>query len=239
MNYRDNVHTGLFSNRALMILKAAVDSACSKAQYRKRRVLDAIGKPERAPNNEIVFKTGGDKSENEFKWCGLAEMNETQVRKFVAKCMKDLITWLWRHHYNLTWARDSQDKMPITFERFNADLRDVKVHEYYFVYDVMSGRDVRKKYPESLTAELRGVENDQVITSMNECADREVEKLVAEFKNTDNDITQAFNNSYNDIFRKRNDARAVNRKNLREKIRVLMDKFGTRPLMTKTLDELC
>lgn len=239
MNYKDNIHTGLFSDRALLILNAALELIHGKSQYRKRRLLDVIGKPCRAPNNEIVFKVGGEKSENEFRWCGAQEMSEAQIKKFVAKCMKDFVTWLNRHRYTFTWARDSSENMSTIFNRFTTDAFGIQVWEYYFVYDVMSGRDVRKKYPENAAAELRGVENDQVITSMNECADRETEKLVAEYKTKDDDLVTAFNNEYSALIKKRNEAREANRKNLEEKIRGLVEKFGLRPAMTNALDSFC
>lgn len=226
MNYGDNVHTGLFSDRALFILKTAMRKASSKAQYRKRRILDVLGDPVREPNNEIVFKVGVNAGENEFSWSGLSKMHEAQIRTFVAKCMKDLIAWFLRHNYAFTWARDSGDKLPIS-NRFDP-RDDIRIQEYYFVYDVMSGRDIRKKYTESLAADIRGVENDQVVTSMNECADREVERLVSEYKAVSRDIMQKCNNLH-----------IVNRDNLKKKIESLKEKFGFRPSMKNALDKFC
>lgn len=226
MNYGDNVHMGLFSDRALLILKTAMRKASSKAQYRKRRILDVLGDPVREPNNEIVFKIGANSGENEFNWSGLSKMPEAQIRAFVAKCMKDLVAWFQRHGYSFTWARDSGDKMPMS-NRFDPGS-DIRIQEYYFVYDVMFGRDVRKKYTESLAADIRGVENDQVVTSMNECADREVERLLSEYKAVSREIMQNCNN-----------LQIAARNNLRKKIESLKEKFGFRPSMKNALDKFC
>lgn len=231
MQYGSIVHTGLFSDLAEQLLTKVRVDVINWSNWSKRRTLMAFGEPERASDGECVFRLGKIISEREFEMTEAANLSETECRAYFGKCMKANVERFRRAGKCIEWTRTSNGVMPFLIR--NAE--EVTVPMYYFVYDVLMGRDVSKRYPAFMREKIVGEELDQVTASMNEYADSEAGRILEECENAKTDIYNKYRSLRRDLDLKENEERTAARNSAAARLKELAEKFGDRPSVRSAL----